>query len=134
MEFYQDMAKELGIENYCIFYGQCDRQKVFSIMNQMDFSISASIFESAGVSVQEAMLLGKPLVVTKSGGANSLVTEDSAIVVDRESTEALVNGIKEMSNRLPEFDTEKIRKYALANFEINQVSKKYMELYTSLLR
>ncbi len=133
LEYYVQMAKELGIEDHCIFYGQCDREKVYAIMSQMDFSISASIFECSGVSVQEAMLLGKPLVVTRSGGANSLVTEKTAIVVDRESIPALVDGISRMMLRLQEFDSAEIRDYAYKNFEIDQVSRRYMELYQSLL-
>lgn len=134
MEYYQNMAKELSIEKQCIFYNQCDKKKMYSIMSQMDFTISASLFESAGVAVQESMLLGKPVVVTTSGGANSLVTEDAAIVVEKGSVEALVDGIKEMTQRLSIFDEKKIRTYALSQFEMNQVSQKYMEVYTSILK
>ena len=134
LEYYQDMAKELGIEKNCIFYGQCDKKKMYSIMKQMDFIISASLFESAGVTVQEAQLLSKPVLVTKSGGANSLVTEESAIVVEKGSVEALVNGIKQMQSVLSTFDAEKIREYALSQFEMDQVSQKYMEVYTSILK
>ena len=99
----------------------------------MDFSISASIFECSGVSVQEAMLLGKPLVVTKSGGANSLVNSETAIVVERESVSALSEGILQMVERLPQFDDKKIREYAFAQFEIDEVSKKYVQLYEKIL-
>lgn len=133
-EYYVDMAKELEISENCIFYGNCDRSKVYDIVRQMDFNISASIFECSGVSVQEAMLLGKPLVVTKSGGANSLVTSDTAIVVDRESTSALVDGIEQMIERLSEFDANKIKEYAFVNFEIDEVSKKYVELYDKIVK
>lgn len=132
-DYYVNMAHELGIIEHCIFYGNCNREKVYSIISQMDFSISASIFECSGVSVQEAMLLGKPLVVTKSGGANSLVTPETAIVVERESTGALVEGIAQMVERLSEFDEEKIKAYAFVNFEIDEVSKKYVKLYESIL-
>lgn len=134
LSYYQDMAKELGVEKNCIFYDQCDKKKMYSIMSQMDFTISASLFESAGVAVQESQLLGKPVVVTKSGGANSLVTEDTAIVVEKGSVDALVDGIKEMSGALSTFDSAKIRKYALSQFEIDEVSQKYMEVYTSILK
>lgn len=134
MEYYQNLAKEIGVEKNCVFYGQCNRQKVYSIISQMDFSISASLFECSGVSVQEAMLLGKPLLVTKSGGANSLVTEDTAIVVDKGSVEAIVDGIKEMIEKLDSFDEKKIREYAFENFEIDQVSQRYMKLYESLCK
>lgn len=132
MQEYVELSKNLELEDNCTFYGSCEKNKVYSIMSQMDFGISASIFECAGVSVQEMMLVGKPLVVTKSGGANSLVTEDTAIVVDRHSVSALVKGIEDMINRLNTFDSEKIKKYAYENFEIDMVSKKYMEKYNEL--
>ena len=99
----------------------------------MDFNISASLYECSGVSVEEALLLGRPVLVTRSGGANSLVTEDVAIVVDKGSIQALVDGIREMIRRLDSFDREAIRDYAFHNFEIDQVSQRYMALYRSLL-
>lgn len=133
-DYYKNLAKELDVLDMCQFYGQCDRQKVYTILSQMDFSVSASLFECSGVSVEEALLLGKPMLVTTSGGANSLVTEDNSIVVDKGSTDALVSGIKEMIKRLPNFDNEKIYQYAFNNFEIGQVSKKYCDLYTDLIQ
>lgn len=132
-EEYVQMSKDLGIEDNCVFYGNCDRQKVYSIMKQMDFGISASIFECSGVSVQEMMLVGKPLVVTRSGGANSLVTEDTAIVVDRHSTGALRDGIIEMIEKLDKFDADTITQYAYNNFEIDMVSKAYMKKYREIV-
>lgn len=131
---YQDMASQLDIADCCIFYGSCPREKVYSILSQMEFSISASIFECSGVSVQEAMLLGKPLVVTRSGGANSLTTEDTAIVVERESVDALAEGIQRMIHSRASFDPEKIKAYAFENFEINQVTERYLRIYRQILR
>ncbi len=134
MAYYQNMAKELGIEENCIFYDQCDKKKMYSIMSQMDFTISASLFESAGVAVQESQLLGVPVLVTKSGGANSLVTEESAIVVDKGSIEALVSGIEEIAQKLEGFDRDKIREAAITKFEMDSVSNKYMKIYDSLVK
>lgn len=130
---YFELAQELGIEDCCVFYGDCDRKKVYSIVSQMDFNISSSVLECSGVSVQEAMLLGKPLVVTKSGGANSLVNEKTAIVVDKESEIAIADGIVNMVEHLEHFDTQYIIEYATDNFEIDNVSQRYYELYKQLL-
>lgn len=130
---YVQMSKDLGIDDNCVFYGNCDKKKVFSIMRQMDFGISASIFECSGVSVQEMMLAGKPLVVTKSGGANSLVTEETAIVVDRHSVSALTDGISRMIENLDKFDAGKIKEYAYENFEIDMVSRAYMKKYKEIV-
>lgn len=135
--YYKDMVKELGIEKNCRFYGMCNKKKMYSIMKQMDFVVSASLFESAGVSVQEAMLLGKPVLVTTSGGANSLVTDFSAVVVEKGSSEALAEGVMRMAERLnakgdDRFDPSRIRAYAVSQFEIDHVSRKYMEIYDSI--
>ncbi len=132
-EFYKNMAKDLGIQDSCIFYGQLPRNLVYSIIRQMDFCVSASVFECSGVSVQEEMLLGKPVLVTKSGGANSLTTKYTSIVVDRRSEKALVNGLIEMSEKYKEFDVENIKKYAYENFEIENVTRQYFELYKEIM-
>jgi len=133
LDYYKKMAEDLHILPYVRFYGQRNREEVYGILKQMDFSISASLFECSGVSVQEAMLLGKPLVVTTSGGADSLVTEDTAIVVKNGSTEALAAGLMEMLRRFPDFSEEKIRNYAYESFEIDKTSRKYMELYEKIV-
>ncbi|MCR5226160.1 MAG: glycosyltransferase [Eubacterium sp.] len=132
-QYYRDMARDLDIEDRVLFYGQCERKKVYTVMRQMDFSISASEFECSGVSVEEALFLKNPMVVTRSGGANSLVTEDTAIVVDRKSVDALVDGIKEMISRLDSFDRERIHDYAEENFEIDRTSQKYLALYEDIM-
>lgn len=131
-DYYVNLAKELGIENDCVFHGNCSKAKVYSIVSQMDFNISASLFECSGVSVEEALLLGKPMLVTRSGGANSLVNEDVAIVVDKGSTQALADGIRQMQQQLHRFDSEAIRRYARENFEIDHVSRQYMQLYRQI--
>lgn len=133
-EYYVNLAKELDIEDCCIFHGNCSKTKVYSLVSQMDFNISASLFECSGVSVEEALLLGKPMLVTRSGGANSLVNDEVAIVVDKGSTQALVDGIKEMADRLKTFDAATIRAYAEENFEIDHVSRQYMALYEKITK
>lgn len=129
---YEQLAKKNKIEKFCIFYGNCNKDKVYSIMNQMDFCVSTSLVESAGVSVQEALMLGKPVVVTNSGGANSLVTEKNSIVIEKGSTEAIVDGIIEMIKKYKCYNKDEIIKYAQNNFEISNISNKYMNIYKSL--
>ncbi len=133
-EYYEKMAEELGLTDHVIFYGQQNRETIYQIVRQMDFNISSSIFECSGVSVQEAELLGRPMLVTRSGGANSLIYPEGSIVVDRESVEALSDGILTMIKRLPEFDTDAIYSYAYENFEIDQVSRRYMAVYEDIMK
>ena len=134
LEYYRQMAEKLAIGDVCVFYGQCGREKVYSIVKQMDFCVSASLFESAGVAAQEAMLLGKPMVVTKSGGTDSLVTEETAIVVEKGSVQALRDGLTRMKDHLSEYDPEEIKKYARENFSMDAAARKNFELYCRILK
>ena len=130
---YEKMAQKLHIEDNIIFYGHCDHIKTYSIMNQMDFCVSASMFESAGASIQEALLLGKPCVVTNSGGCSSLVSKDNALIVEKGKTETLRYGIEQMIKHLDTYDTGVIRKNALHDFEISSVTKRYIDEYMQVL-
>ncbi|MEQ3038634.1 glycosyltransferase family 4 protein [Thomasclavelia ramosa] len=129
---YENLAKELDIWNNCIFYGNCNKDKVYDIIGQMDFGLSTSLIECSGVSVQEALMLGKPMVVTKSGGADSLVTNDNAIIVEKGSEIAIANGIIKMIDNLKSYNSDQIKKYAIEKFEISQISDKYYTIYKEI--
>lgn len=133
LKYFQDMAKDLEIDDVCIFYGRCDRKKLYEIVNEMDFFVSASLMECSGVSVQEAMLLGKPVLGTNSGGVDSLVPEEAGHIVEKANAQALADGILYMQDKLDVYDRRWIKKYAYESFEIDHISRKYVELYRKIM-
>lgn len=134
LDYYKNFSKQLEIDDCCIFYGQCEKKIVYNIMNDMDFVISASLFESAGVSIQESLLLGLPVLVTKSGGTNSLVNSDCSVVVDVGSSKALENGIIEMTKKIKIFDSNKIKSYAKSCFCMDRITNRYEINYSEILK
>ena len=133
LEYYKNMSKELGIDDIVEFHGSCQREELYEIVNEMDFFVSASLFECSGVSVQEAMLLGKPILGTNSGGVDSLVPEKAGYIVQKGSDKALAEGIDYMIGHLEKFDFDWIKNYAYKHFEIGHISEKYIELYKKIL-
>lgn len=129
LEDFQDYAKKLNIQDECIFYGRFTKNEVYSIMEQMDFLISASKFESFGCSIAEAMMMGKPVLATRSGGPESIVTEETGILIEKENPRALYEGLKEMIHNFKSYDCEKIKDYARSRFDIDAISRKYIEIY-----
>lgn len=128
------MAYELGIQDNCKFYGQLSKEETYKIIKSMDFAISASLTESAGVFVEESMMLGKPLVVTKSGGADSLVGKDAAIIVEKNDVTALSDGIKYMIDNFYRFDSKKITEYAVEKFDMENINNKYINVYKRIIQ
>lgn len=133
LEYYQSMARELGVDDVVIFHGACQRDELYEIVSEMDFCVSASLFECSGVSVQEAMLLGKPILGTNSGGVDSLVPQQAGHIVQKGSDVALADGVAYMMEHLKQFDGNWIQEYANTSFEIGNISKQYIELYKEIL-
>lgn len=133
LEYFMNLARELGVDDVCKFHGRCERKKLYEIVNEMDFFVSASLMECSGVSVQEAMLLGKPVLGTNSGGVDSLVPDKAGIIVQKASARALAVGIEQMQRHLDRYDREWIKDYAYSSFEIGNISRQYMELYRKIL-
>ena len=134
LEYYKRIAKKIGVSDYCRYYGSCNKTVVFQIVDQADFGVSASVYESAGVAVEEMLLLGKPVVVTNSGGASSLVSKENSITVGKGSTAQLVKGISKMCSSFYKYDSDKIRRNALNTFEMNIIVNKQFQLYKRVLR
>lgn len=132
-KYFQEMSREYQVDNQCIFYGSCSKQKVFEIISQMDFLLSASLLESFGCTIAEAMYLGKPVLVTKSGGPESFVNDNVGMLIDKGSKDAIVVGIKEMIKKLSEYDSNKIMQYAKDNFGISNIGEKYLEVYREVV-
>ncbi|SFT54040.1 Glycosyltransferase involved in cell wall bisynthesis [Selenomonas sp. GACV-9] len=129
LDYYIELSKKLCLNNAVIFHGDCPKETVVNIITQMDFMISASLFESAGVNIEESLALGKPMVVTKSGGGDSLVDDTNAIVVEKGSVDALANGIKDMINNYSRFDQEAIAKNAREKFSMKRITEQYISIY-----
>lgn len=133
LNYFQEMASEYNVADNCFFYGYCDKQKVYNIINEMDFLLSASLIETFGCTLAEAMMLGKPVLSTKSGGPDFFVNENVGILIEKGSTEAIVNGIKEMIVKYKDFDSDYIEEYADSKFEMSGVCEKYTNLFQKIL-
>lgn len=130
---FEQMAVQLGISEACIFHGKAEKKKLYQILSQMDFLVSASKFESFGCTIAEAMMLGKPVVATKSGGPESFVTKQTGILVEKENEDALYQGIREMMIHYPDYQGDSIREYAVKKFDMDEISRKYLRIYRSIV-
>lgn len=130
---YVDLADKLGIGNQCTFYGNCKKDKLFDIVSDMDYIVSASIFESFGCAVAEATMLGKPIVASRSGGVESIVTPKNGILVDKGSEDAIYNGLVEMYHKYKQYDCIEISKEARGRFGITAISHKYFDIYRKII-
>ncbi|MBL8060263.1 MAG: glycosyltransferase [Chthonomonas sp.] len=83
-----EMARALGIGDRVRFVGFVDRHQVDAYYELADIFIFASMTETQGLVIQEAMSYGLPSVVVQGGGASSAIENGvNGIIVGNDATQ-----------------------------------------------
>jgi glycosyltransferase involved in cell wall biosynthesis len=129
LDHFKKLAAEAAIENNCRFYGEIARDEIPQFYSQLDLFILPSRYETFGIVLIEAMAGGVPVIATKCGGPEDIVTESTGVLVEKDNPEMLANVIRTMAGNLRSFNKETIRNYAREKFGEEAVAKEITELY-----
>lgn len=78
----RQLAVSLGIEQYTYWLGHRPQAELFALYRSMHAFIFPSLHDSGGTVVLEAQANGLPIICLDLGGPASLVTDDTAMVVE----------------------------------------------------
>lgn len=132
-QHYINISKELGIFPICKFYGYLEKEKTLKIVSNTDFMVSSSLTETFGCAIAEALMLGKPVVITNSGGPESFVNDQVGVIVKKESVEELALGIEKMIKNIKKYNNNNILQYAIGKFSMPVISQRYLAIYEKLV-
>jgi L-malate glycosyltransferase len=126
-------AESLGLTGRALFLG--DRRDVPAILASLDVSVMPSASESLSNAIIESMAAGVSVVASRVGGNPELLTEDRGIMVAPEKEEELATAIETLlrDEALRAQLSRNARRFARANFTLEQMGKRYEDLYTELL-
>lgn len=127
------MVKRYNLEDIIIVVGSATRQEMSALMQECDVYVSSSIAESFGVCLCEAMLCGKPVVLTNNGGSNDFVTSENSILVDIHDPKQLSMGILEIMKNYSSYNSKTIRDSIKDKYGKNIFKKKLGEIYNDIL-
>jgi L-malate glycosyltransferase len=132
---YIEMAKDYGIESKCKFYGEITHNKIPEFYSGLDLFVLPSRYETFGIVLIEAMACGIPVIATRCGGPQEIITEMTGILIDKENIDELAFAIKRMSENLESYNSSVIRNYVEEYFGkqtfIEQISSHYNEVLTN---
>ncbi|MBI3596522.1 MAG: glycosyltransferase [Nitrospirae bacterium] len=126
--------EKMRLEKNVAYKGICANSELPSLINEHDILVSASLFETFGVTIIEALACGKPVVATKSGGPDGVVNEKVGVLVEKANPQALAESIRHVIVNYERYDQEEIREYAVKNFGHEVVTKRLNRLFEEVSR
>ncbi len=122
-------VKDLKLAEKVHFLGALSSRKVAEEMRRCDLLVLPSFDESFGVVVIEAMACGKPVVASRSGGPEEIVTQDTGVLVGVKDQVSLANGLREVLANQERYDSKKISAYARSRFSFDTVVPQILRVY-----
>ena len=129
----KSLAKKLRVEKQVRFLGLLDRTEALKTVVDADAFVSASLFETFGVALVEALMLGKPVIATRCGGPESIVTSDNGILVPPGDVDALAKSMMSLKRNYHHFDPTRIREDCINRFSEETVTRRLTEVYHDIL-
>ncbi len=129
----ETLVKEAGLSRYVRFTGLLSRLEVRDWIRKCDAFVLPSLGETFGVVLAEAMACGKPVIATRCGGPEFIVTPETGVLVDIASPAQLATAMGEFLKGSRVFDSRAIRNSITARFGQAAFIKQISNVYDSLL-
>lgn len=127
------LIKSLRMENQISLLGHVGRDEIRQSLYNCDCLVLPSKIETFGVVIIEAMACGKPVISSKSGGPDSIISEENGILIDVNNTSQMCRALEIMVNEIATFDKIRIREYALKNFGQDSFVNKITHIYKEIV-
>jgi glycosyltransferase involved in cell wall biosynthesis len=126
-------AERLGIRAQVKFLGMLTRYQVREALHNADMFVLASIYETFGVVVVEALAAGRPVIATRCGGPDCIIGEEDGVLVSPGDVNALADAMIEMRANIRKYNPDGLRARCRARFGENAVIKGLKTVYSGVL-
>lgn len=112
--------------------GSIPRDEVVDIARIVDCCVIPSDHETFGLPALEAIAMGRPVITTRCGGPEHLVTPTNGIVVDKGSAHALAEAMIDMIHNHKNYNCKHIANSARADFGPSKMQWRWEQFYRKL--
>ena len=130
-----DHIARLKLQDKVCLLGNTVRKEVARILREeCDVLVLPSQAETFGCVLTEAMACGKPVVATRSGGPEDIITADFlGRLCENQSTPALTEALLEVIRNLRQYDARRIHSHAMEHFSYRLLATRLEDLYREVL-
>jgi glycosyltransferase involved in cell wall biosynthesis len=133
-ERWVELAKQLNINSKHLFFeGPFQSSEIAERLQQSNFLLLFSNYESFPVVIVESLACGRPVIATRVGGIAEHIDNEKGILTKPGNEAMLLDAINYMLDNYQKYDSEKLANYAYAHFSYAQVGKQFSEIYHQAL-
>jgi glycosyltransferase involved in cell wall biosynthesis len=129
----EDMLKSWRLERHVRLLGMLDREEVRSGMQRCDVFVLPSLGETFGIVLGEAMACGKPVLSTRCGGPEEIVTPETGVLVAPSDAQALAGAMMDFLRHRVAYSEERIRQNVVERFGEQAFTSAMTRLYDAIL-
>jgi glycosyltransferase involved in cell wall biosynthesis len=126
------LSKALGVDRRVQFLGELSRNEVSLEMRAANAFVLSSLHETFGVVIIEAMASGLPVVATRCGGPDDIITAGTGVLVEPGDVDGLAEGLLQMQSE-PRFIPDAIREYAEARYGQRVFAERLENIYNEII-
>jgi len=132
----EKLAAKLNVSEQVTFLGQLSRKEVREAMWRANILVSASQKETFGITLIEALATGLPVIATRSGGPEDIITEDVGKLVDRNNEVQLASTLRKTFKKRSSLNDKEMlrRKYIQNTYSENVFARNFVRLCTNVLK
>lgn len=131
-EEYKAFAKELGIENYITWLGLLKREEALVEHQKCNAFVLPSLHESMGITYVEALACGKPIIATKCGGPEFILSEANGLLIEKNDIPALATAMQHLIQNRVNYSSQRIRQDFVNRFSSQAVIPQLLQLYQNV--
>lgn len=129
----REHARKLRLDGRVELLGTLKRTEVLAEMGRARFAVLASDYETFGVTIIEALALGKPVIAHRCGGPESIIRAEDGYIVERDDVHGLTSAIRVLWNSIDSFDAIEIRRSCVSRFGSGAFRERALAMYAKTI-
>ena len=126
-------SEELGLSSVVEFLGRITREAMQKEMQTANCFVLPTRYEAFGAVLIEAMASGLPVIATRSGGPDHIVTMENGLLIGTEDAQQLAAAMEQIMSCYDSYSSEKIRESTMKQYGERAVMGMYHELFQQIL-